>query len=414
VIPGFIKIKKYQVVAAIVLVVTGLCNIMGSTVNPKTIQPLTTGEEGGFAGSASCASCHKDIYESHIRTAHYFTSRPASKESIKGSFEAGKNHYIYNKFMEVVLENDNDSFFQTAYVNGVAIQSEPFGVVIGSGRKGQTYLYWDSNKLFQLPVSYYTPLDSWCNSPSYPTNYIMFNRPIPGHCIECHGTYAKTDGEVGGNTLFEKNKIIYGVDCERCHGPAAEHVAFHTSHPDEKKPMFIINAKRLDRQRRLDACALCHSGFRKEIKPAFSFTVGEKLDEYSVPGYNADTVSTLDVHGNQYGLLTSSKCFRMSEQLDCSSCHNVHANEVSSPKLFSSRCMNCHNTSNHNTCTIKKMKGLVLADNCIDCHMPALPSKAIFLQLSDPSKSTPDLVRTHRVSIYPKNTKEFLEKLKGG
>ncbi len=412
---AFRKIKKYNIVTLVILTIIYLGNIMSTTLNRRDKNITGQAAPGnGFAGSASCMACHKGIYETHIKTAHYRTSRPASKEFIKGSFDPGKNHFVYNKFMEVVLENQNDSFFQTAYISGVAMESRAFGVVIGSGRKGQTYLYWDSAKLFQLPVSYYTPLDSWCNSPGYPLNYIRFDRPIPAHCIECHGTYAKTNGEEKGNTLFDKSQIIYGVDCERCHGPGAEHVVFHTAHPDEKTAKFIINAKHLGRQQRLDACALCHSGFRKEIQPAFSFAVGKKLDDYSAPSYSADTVSSLDVHGNQYGLLTSSKCFTMSDQMDCSSCHNVHADEVNSPKLFSGRCMNCHNEATHHTCTITPVKGLVLGDNCIDCHMPALPSKKIFLQLSDPNKSTPDLVRTHRVGIYLKSTNEYLEKIKAG
>jgi len=408
------KIKKYNIVTVAILVLIYLGNIMSTTLNQPG-KTITTQSVNGdpFAGSASCKTCHKDIYESHARTAHYLTSRPAAKEFIKGSFDSGRNHFVYNKFMEVVLEKENDSFFQTAYINGAAIQSEPFGVVIGSGRKGQTYLYWDSSKLFQLPVSYYTPLDSWCNSPGYSINYVRFNRPITGECIECHGTYAKIDKEVNNHTFFDKSSIIYGVDCERCHGPGAEHVAFHTANPDEKKAKFIINAKLLGRQQRLDACALCHSGFRNGIQPPFTFKVGEKLDEYSSVRYNPDSASSLDVHGNQYGLLTSSKCFKMSPQMDCSSCHNVHVNEVRSPKLFSQRCMTCHTEANHNTCTKSPVKGLVLGDNCIDCHMPALPSKKIFLQLSDPEKSTPDLVRMHRVAIYPNSTKDYLKKIKG-
>ena len=46
-----------------------------------------------FAGSESCAGCHKDIYNSHIHTAHYLTTRPALQQYIKGSFETGKNEF---------------------------------------------------------------------------------------------------------------------------------------------------------------------------------------------------------------------------------------------------------------------------------------------------------------------------------
>jgi hypothetical protein len=363
-----------------------------------------------FAGSAACVSCHKVICETHVHTAHYRTSAPASSASIKGSFASGNNHFIYNKWMAVVLESKNTGFYQTALMNGVEAQSEPFDIVIGSGRKGQTYLYWNGSKLFQLPVSYYTPLDSWCNSPGYSTNFPKFDRQIPAHCLECHGTFAKADNNPDEGTVYVKSQLIYGVDCEKCHGPGVDHIAWHAAHPGEKTGKYIITSKVFSRQQSLDACALCHSGVRKETRPAFSFQVGDTLDNYSIPAYNTDSMSTLDVHGNQYGLLTSSKCFRMS-QMNCSSCHNVHVNEVNSPKLFSQRCMNCHHESEHNTCTMPATPGLVLTDNCIDCHMPALPSQKISLEFSNASKTTPDLVRTHRIAIYPASTQAYLEKL---
>jgi hypothetical protein len=375
--------------------------ILGSVVC-VSLSPAPLAQEPGFIGSAACASCHRAIFDSSHHTAHYFTSRPASDTFIKGSFDEGKNVFVYNPWMSVLMEQREDGYWQTSFVNGVPMEERKFGIVIGSGRKGQTYLYWEENKLFQLPVSYYTPDNNWCNSPGYPTNYVKFNRPIVGACIECHGTYADTKVK-DGTTYF--NKIIYGVDCERCHGPGAEHVSFHTAYPQEKTAKSIIGIKRLSRQQRLDACAMCHSGFRKEIQPAFSYMVGQRLDDYSVPNPVTDS---MDVHGNQYGLLTSSKCFRKSE-LDCSSCHNVHANEVNSPVTFSQRCLNCHNSPGV-TCTVKPAKGLVLESNCIDCHMPLLESKKITLKLA--VQTAPDLVRTHKVGIYKKQTAAFIRALR--
>jgi hypothetical protein len=315
--------------------------------------------------------------------------------------------------MEVMLEQRNGRFFQAAFREGKEIQREPFDIVIGSGRKGQSYLYWSSAKLFQLPVSYYTVLDSWCNSPGYRTDTILFNRRVLSYCLECHSTYAKaaysSPGDPGDS--FDPGQIIYGIDCEKCHGPGAEHVAYHKRHPGEITGMAIINARLLSRQQRLDACALCHSGARAPLKPAFSFTTGDTLEHFSLPEYSGDNVASLDVHANQYGLLTSSKCFRLS-QMDCSSCHNVHVNEVNSPALFSQKCMTCHNAATHSTCTMKPAPGLVLSDNCIDCHMPALPSQKILLTMSDASRTVHNLVRTHRIAIYPERTKDYLEKVK--
>ena len=102
----------------------------------------------------------------------------------------------------------------------------------------------------------------------------------------------------------------------------------------------------------------------------------------------------------------------MTTQMDCSSCHNVHVNEFNSPKIFSQRCMNCHNQNNQDTCTVQPANGLVLSENCIDCHMPDLPSENIKLDVANADKIVPDLVRTHRIAIYQGKTKEYFEKIK--
>jgi len=406
------KIRKSNYVVLGISMITYFGNVMFTTFNiPAKITGIQNYDENKFAGSAVCAGCHKDIYESHIKTAHYLDSRPAAKKFIKGSFSPGKNKFAYNQWMEVVLERRKDSFFQTAYLNGIESQSAPFDIVIGSGRKGQTYLYWNGNMLYELPVSYYTPLDSWCISPGFSSNYIKFDRIIPAQCLECHGTYAKVLEDKDNISTYDKTQMIYGIDCERCHGPAIDHVAFHKEHPEEKTGKYLTHIKQLSRQQKLDGCALCHSGFRQPLQPVFSFEVGEKLDDYSRAGYSSDSVSTLDVHGNQYGLLMASKCFKMS-QLDCSSCHNPHVNEFDSPKIFSQRCITCHTETKHTSLALAPGKRSLLSNNCIDCHMPMLPSQKIVLTVANLDKVVPDLVRTHRVDIYPDKTKEFLAKMK--
>jgi nitrate/TMAO reductase-like tetraheme cytochrome c subunit len=103
----------------------------------------------------------------------------------------------------------------------------------------------------------------------------------------------------------------------------------------------------------------------------------------------------------------------------------VHVNEAGNVKLFSQRCMNCHNPTTHDTCTVKatagdsgpggRSVGMVLADNCIDCHMPALPSQKIVLELShtaDTASTISNLVRTHRIAVYAGATQAYLKTLK--
>jgi Cytochrome c554 and c-prime len=407
------KIKKSHFVLLGILSIIFAGNVMSTSFDHNRQRPAIPDQDiTKYAGSAVCANCHKDIYDSAIKTAHYLDSRPAAKKFIKGSFKYGSNKFVYSQWMEVKMVQKRDSFFQRAFINGIEYQTEPFNIVIGSGRKGQTYLYWNDNKLFELPVSYYTNLNSWCNSPGFPDNFIKFDRQIPAQCLECHGTYAKAAIDETGETFYDRKQILYGITCERCHGPAAAHVAYQQQHPEDKTAKYIVIIKTLARQQRLDGCALCHSGFRIPKQPAFNFTIGDTLDNYSQVRYNTDSTSTLDVHGNQYGLLTASKCFKMSHQMDCASCHNVHVNEANSPKIFSQRCITCHAQTTHTSFTLPTDKRVVLADNCIDCHMPMLPSHKIVLNVANSENAVPDLVRTHKVAIYLQKTKEYLEKIK--
>lgn len=406
-------IEKYKLVITLLILFVWafalLCNSCNNKKNNFSGIIHPNGKK--FAGSETCKGCHKEFFESHSHTAHALSSMPANTSSIKGSFENGKNIFELNQQLKVVMEKTAEGLFQLGYADGKELMRQPMDLVIGSGTKGQTYLYWYGNKLFQLPVSYYTPQDRWCNSPGFPNNQILFNRVIPARCLECHSTYAKSISTINDAAEYDKTQLIYGITCERCHGPAAEHVAFQLSHPEEKKAKYIINTALLSRQQRLDNCALCHSGLRENSQPSFSFVAGDKLDDFSLPDYKADNIKELDVHGNQYGLLTASKCFKMST-MDCSSCHNTHVNENGNLKLFSSRCMNCHTEANHNFCKQQPVGGLVLQNNCIDCHMPALPSQKIFLNVQDKSKSTADLVRTHLVGIYKEQIKLYLQKVK--
>ncbi|MEJ7684569.1 MAG: hypothetical protein WKG06_43315 [Segetibacter sp.] len=163
---------------------------------------------------------------------------PASKDAIKGSFAKDSNTLYYRSTLKVAMVQHDSGFYQAAYIDDIEKQAARFDIVVGSGRKGQSYLYWYGDNIFQLPVSYYVPGKSWVNSPNYPPENVLFNRNIPVGCFECHSSYIKkTATRLVGNDLidyFDKNQLIYGIDCERCHGPAAKHVNFHKNNSQEK------------------------------------------------------------------------------------------------------------------------------------------------------------------------------------
>ncbi|GAC1594480.1 MAG: multiheme c-type cytochrome [Chitinophagaceae bacterium] len=368
-----------------------------------------------FAGSATCAGCHRQIYNTHIHTAHYRTSQPASATTILGSFEPGKNSFSYNPATRVSMEKRDSGFYQVAYTGDVETEARRFDIVTGSGAKGQTSVYWKHNQLFQLPITYFTAAGEWSNSPGFPQRAV-FNRPITSRCMECHSTYATTISAAGVEPEeFDHASIIYGIDCEKCHGPGAEHAAWQLQHPQDTKAKYILNPASLSRQQQLDACALCHGGRLQKTKPSFEFIAGDKLSDFFVLNTAPPNPDSIDLHGNQYGLLRASKCFRMSERMTCNTCHNSHENERGKIEVFSRRCLGCHNTAEHGTRKVCKMTasvGTIITANCVDCHMPARPSRAIAVFLPGKDAPTAAYIRSHYISIYPEETKKFMDQKK--
>jgi hypothetical protein len=367
-----------------------------------------------YAGSVSCMQCHKDVYSSYLHTAHFQTSRPATEQTVHGSFAAGANTFDFGTGQKMIMEKRDSGLYQTGYVNNQQVETERFDIVIG-GVKAETYLYWKGNKLFELPMSYFKSLHGWTNSPGYAKGIINFDRPIVTRCLECHSSYISDvpqQSAIRQQPEFNKNSLIYGIDCERCHGPAAEHVEFHIANPTEKKAHFMVSYKSLTRDQKLNTCAVCHSGNREKFElSTFGFKPGDTLDNFKVHDYFPKklNLADLDVHGNQNGLLSASKCFLMSN-MDCMTCHNTHVNDHGNVATYSQKCMNCHNAVNHNTCTMKQ--SAAMKNNCIDCHMPAQASGAIMVQTATEKNTTPYLVHTHRIAVYPEETRKIMTFLK--
>jgi len=367
-----------------------------------------------FAGSTTCLKCHKDIYEKHLQTEHFLSSSIASIDMIKGSFEKNRNEYFFTPLSSVAMEKRGDSLYQVEYINGIEKQKGSIDIVVGSGRKGQSFLSWKNNSLVQLPVTYFTPESTWSSSPGFSPQKIAFNRVVTSRCLECHNTYFKTiSSEDKHPEEYDHSQIIYGISCEKCHGPAKEHVNFHTANPTDTGAKYIINPSALSRQLQLDLCALCHSGKLEKIKPSFSFQAGDKLSDYFSFSSSPGQTINIDVHGNQLGLLSSSKCF-IETEMTCTSCHNVHENEKGKLEVFSQRCATCHNGTLHHQCKMTNTIGNAIYKNCIDCHMPLQPSRSIAVYLQGASFPTPAKLRTHYITVYKEDTQKILEFLKNG
>ena len=200
--------------------------------------PAAPDRPAGYVGDAVCQSCHQGKVETFHRTSHYLTSRLPEKDSVLGKFTPDGNIMkTSNPELFFRMEEKDNGFFQTA-VEGAApfieSRTERFAFVVGSGGKGQTYLFWKGDDLFQLPVSYWTEL-GWVNSPGYRDGQANFSRPIIPRCLECHGTYFEQLPPPINR--YRKTGFIVGITCEKCHGPGRDH-AQHSAR--NQRPVRVL------------------------------------------------------------------------------------------------------------------------------------------------------------------------------
>lgn len=388
-----------------VYIISALCGIiifLSQCINnkPKEFNDLR-GKQ--FAGSLSCRQCHQAIYDSALLSAHFNATAPASVKTIHGNFATGQNTFVYNDSTKVIMEKRDSGMYQVLYINGKEKQASRFDITFGL-RNAQTWLYWHDDKTFELPVSYYISVNGWATSPGFSSTHPDFNRFIGKDCFECHSSNitSKLNASTAGITeVLVKNSLLYGIDCERCHGPAANHVGYHIDFPEAKTAKFITTYASLNQQQKLDMCALCHSGNDKlKIESRFKFRPGDTLSNFFMSNQKQTGTNDFDVHGNQYRLMSESKCFLASNKMTCSTCHDPHKNATTDLAFYSQKCMGCHSEANHNFCSMAASLGESIKSNCIDCHMPKKPSEAISFELAGSIQPSSYLLRTHRIAVY--------------
>ena len=368
--------------------------------------PLERGASG--AGQAtpdrsvdSCVSCHSSLVQRYVKTAHFLTSAPATPTAILDHVPAHVSTAIPTTRFRV--EARANGVYQIATwmaADRVRSRTERIDLVVGSGRRGQSYLYWKDGLLYQLPLSYLVTESRWVNSPGYVDGEVHFDRVIPPRCLECHATSFRVEG-VPPHVKYASEYEL-GLGCRVCHGRGLQRSPVGA---DAHPVAGIVNPARLTRHQQIDVCAVCHAGADREPRrPPFTFTPGDRLEDHLGP-LQDDGASEPDVHGSQVALLAASRCFQASPAMTCSTCHDVHRTERNTADL-SSRCTRCHalsaDASNRGAAGVLPAGHAALTATtatCVDCHMPLRPSRLI--RIAEGRRTVAPLYRTHRIAIYP-------------
>ncbi|MSR58479.1 MAG: tetratricopeptide repeat protein, partial [Planctomycetaceae bacterium] len=367
---------------------------------PEVVNP-------GYLGPQACAECHAERVAVMQGSRHFRTCRLPEVAAMPSEFSLGKGSFAArDPRLRFEMTRDGNEFFQTA------IQQTPAGeqrttsridLVLGAGSADDVYLTWHAdNKLRELPIAWMHASRQWGASPIVPHSGGDFSREMTPRCLECHNTwFAYVPGTLN---QYRPDSFVRGVTCEKCHGPGRDHVAFHQAHPNAKSGHSIVHPGQLPRDRQFEVCTQCHSNAVKERGPFLRYRPGEPLESYyrtHVTTYNED-----DHVANQIQYLRESKCFKHSDTLTCTTCHDPHRPRQSSgSESLQDACLKCHHPAD---CPDQPRIPVAVRDNCVGCHMPQYVKINVIFQTED-DNFVPPLTRSqHRIAVYPTARQEVL------
>ncbi|HYH14175.1 MAG TPA: multiheme c-type cytochrome, partial [Flavisolibacter sp.] len=220
-------------------------------------QIISTDPRGaGFAGATTCRQCHQAVYDAYSLSTHYNTTRPTTAKTVSGSFAPGSNRFHFNDSTYIALEDRDSGFYQAAYINGQEQRAHRMDIQFG-GKHAETFLYWKGDQTFEHPLSFFKSLNAWATSPGFSATQINYNRFIGVNCFQCHSSFVSGNrrAALGGvEEVLDRSTLIFGIDCERCHGPSINHVNYHNAFPEVKEAKYMTRIKALSRQQKLDVC----------------------------------------------------------------------------------------------------------------------------------------------------------------
>ncbi len=446
----------WKVEFAAAAVVTAVCALFlprgGGQERDVTGRPFQD-PTGGYVGSQTCRACHPSQYASWRGSFHRTMTQVASPDTAAASFDGvtvaaapGEPMVLEQRGRELWAD------FVDPDAGRVAVDSTPGGdrvrtksasnritrqvVMITGSHHQQIYWYATGNSrvLGQLPAIWLTADRRWI-----PRGAAVMRPPGGSHvsetgawngvCVACHAT----DGQPRFDTLFGSQPVTgqtadtraaeFGVACEACHGPGADHARANRSparryslHFAGRPDPTIVQPMRLSARLSSQVCGQCHAlweltdaqSARQANQHGMPYRPGDplsatrfivqpttNLDSPAMRGLLAgDAGFVRDIFwsdgmvratGREYNGLIDSPCYKNATDdrrtLTCFSCHTMHktdddrrpisawADDQVAPRAAGNNaCAPCHAPQANEAHTHHRAESA--GSSCYNCHMP--------------------------------------------
>ncbi|HTS76005.1 MAG TPA: tetratricopeptide repeat protein [Bryobacteraceae bacterium] len=364
--------------------------------------------------SSACSACHPAIWESYRLSgmARSFF-RPGADNTIENYTNAHTYDHAASGIHFEMIER-GEKYFQRQYQIGfdgkqTNVAEYEIDFVLGSGNHARTYLHRDAaNRLIELPLGWYAEDGGyWAMNPGYDRpDHQDVERAVGYDCMFCHNAYPRIPANAGPRSEPVFLSVPEGIDCQRCHGDGARHIALaRAGGPVEEIRAAIVNPARLAPDRQIEVCMQCHlettsfstagSIVRYERGP-FSYRPGEALADFKLyfdqkPENAAE--DRFEIVGAVYRL-RQSQCFLQSKgAMTCTTCHDPHRAEQPD---YTGVCEKCHAAK---LASLERAGRHPASADCVGCHMPKRRTQdAVHVVMTDHyirrSKPAADLLAT--------------------
>jgi predicted CXXCH cytochrome family protein len=356
---------------ALLLAAAAMLMPVGSGVSQGTPPAPDGGTGPSYAGSATCEECHLDIYRIWSRSHHALAERWPDLDRDARAFE-GEDPFQHGSQTSQVRKTGERFEVLTQGPQG---KTQPFTVArifghdplrqllvdFGAGRFQVTELAWEpaTGEWFDVFGDEDRRSGEWGHWTGRGMNWNSM-------CATCHNTAVRKNYDVITDS-YDTTLSEYGVGCEACHGPLADHVSARSVGLAAPDATPDAAPARFSKDRVLDTCGTCHarrSDLTESFRPGDIF-----LDHHSpvLPGLSDTYYPDGQVQAENFEYVSFLSSRMHSEGVRCGDCHDPH-----SGALFArgnDLCLSCHagkidpdSHSHHVPDTA--------GHGCVDCHMP--------------------------------------------
>lgn len=304
----------------------------------------------------TCATCHAKESAKQPSTSMAHASETVAE---CGILRAHPHLHLRIGRYDYTIERKGDQSIYTVS-DGANTLTVPIKYAFGLGEAGQTYIFQKDGQYFESFVSFYKALDGLditigdqLLQPSGLSD--AAGRKIGPQemalCFSCHNTNALRNGAI------TEEKMIPGVQCERCHGDTENHLAGLKKGDAQLFAMKKLTA--MSAEESAQFCGGCHRTW-------------QFVAEHGPHGVG-------NVRFQPYRM-TNSKCFDVDDaRISCTTCHNPHQNVDKVAADYDAKCQACHTVGGKAGAKICA----VGTKDCTTCHMQKVELPGSHHQFTD-------------------------------